>query len=205
MKQLFASLFLIALLVACTGEKKADSPVVKKEQAPEMPPHGGMSDLTALTENQKIDLTNPEVKLSNFAIYTPDAWKREVPSTSMRVVQYSLKADSTLKVTGFFFGMQDMIRENIDRWKAEFSDLKKTDETKLLSDKATMVIMEGTYRLKPSPMAQEFKETPDYMVLAAIIPSKDGPYYFKIFGPKSELSKQIDIFKKFINSYKVQA
>jgi hypothetical protein len=205
MKQLIASLFLLTLLVSCGGEKKAEDTVLKQEHATEMPPHGGMSDLNALTENQNIDLSSPEVKLSNFTIFTPDAWKREIPSSSMRVVQYSLKADSTLKVTGFFFGMQDMIRENIDRWKAEFTDLKKTDETKLLNDKATMVILEGTYKLKPFPMAQEFKETPDYMVLAAIVPSKDGPYYFKVFGPKAILSKQIDIFKKFINSYKVQA
>jgi hypothetical protein len=203
MKQLIASLFLFTLLISCGGEKKAENAMLKQEKANEMPPHGGMSDLNALTENQNIDVNNPEVKLSNFTIITPNAWKREIPGSSMRVVQYSLKADSTLKVTGFFFGMQDMLRENIDRWKAEFSDLKKANETKLLNEKATMVILEGTFKLKAAPMAQEFKETPDYMVLAAIIPSADGPYYFKVFGPKSVLSKQIDIFKQFINSYKV--
>jgi len=142
------------------------------------------------------------LKLSNITFTAPDSWIREVPSSSMRVVQYALKADNALKITGFFFGQQDLVAENIERWKNEFNKLENSTETKLKDGKIDFVILEGVYNLKPFPMATEFVPTPDYMVIAAIVPSIDGPYYFKIFGPKSVLSKEIDNFKKFLNTSK---
>ncbi len=164
----------------------------------------GHSDLSALTDSNE-DFSDPVLRISGIELTAPDTWQREAPSSSMRVVQYSLKSDNSLKVTGFFFGEQDLVKENIDRWKAEFTKLDKVDEQKLVNDKITFIILEGTYKLKPFPMAQEYTPTDNYMVLAAIVPSPEGPYYFKIYGPKDKLKNEIESFKKFLNSYKITA
>jgi len=205
MKYWFLILSVVFLTIACGGkEEKPD------EQAQEVDPHTGVmpghSDLSALTDQENTeDFSDPILRISGIELTTPDSWERETPSSSMRVVQYALKSDKNLKVTGFFFGQQDLVKENIDRWKAEFTKLEKSDEQKLVNDKITLIILEGTYKLKPFPMAQEFTPTDNYMVLAAIVPSPEGPYYFKIYGPTETLKKEIDSFKKFLNSYKISS
>ncbi|GAB1373062.1 hypothetical protein MASR1M45_31260 [Candidatus Kapaibacterium sp.] len=171
------------------------------------PPMTGMDALGELSEDAAPDFdpSNPVLELSNISLTAPDSWEREKPTSSMRIVQYKLKSDPASKIVGFFFGQQDLIRENIDRWKAEFEELKDSKEEKLVNDKITMVTLEGVYNVKPFPMAQEFTPTPDYMVLAAIVPSSEGPYYFKVYAPSKILKNEIGNFKKFLNSYKVKA
>ena len=205
----YVLLFLaLSFFIACSSEKEEEETEVKQEMTD---PHagvmpGGAHGLNELAGGQSNeDFTNPKVNISGIELTTPDTWEREAPASSMRVLQYALKSDKSLKVTGFFFGEQDLVKENIERWKNEFAKLDKTNEIKLMGDKITMITLEGTYNLKPAPMAQEYTPTADYMVIAAIVPSPEGPYYFKIYGPKATLNKEIESFKKFLNSYKVVA
>ncbi len=197
-------------LVASCGKKEEEvqaDPEAGMEVDPDlgvMPDHTMMLDQLAAGDPD-FDPNDPTLELSDLTFTAPDAWVREVPSSSMRVVQYALKADNTLKITGFFFGQQDLVAENIERWKKEFNKLENSTEAKLKDGKIDFVILEGIYNLKPFPMATEFVPTPNYMVLAAIVPSSEGPYYFKIFGPKSILSKEIENFKQFLNSAKEKA
>jgi hypothetical protein len=53
-------------------------------------------------------------------------------------------------------------------------------------------------------MASEFEAADNYMMLAAIVPSNVGPYYFKAVGPNDVMETQIDQFKSFLGSYKKQ-
>lgn len=206
MKNILILILSLTLLASC-GKKEVEvqaDPHAGMDVDPHlgvMPDHSMMLDQLAAGDPD-FDPDDPTLKLSNLTFTAPDAWIREAPSSSMRVVQYALKADNSLKITGFFFGQQDLVAENIDRWKKEFNKLENSTETKLKDGKIDFVILEGVYNLKPFPMATEFVPTSDYMVLAAIVPSSDGPYYFKVFGPKAVLSKEIDNFKKFLTSAK---
>jgi hypothetical protein len=209
--------FLVALMaLVMIGCSKKEEPVKKENDmnggmSGEMPgghpPMGGMEALNELSEDEtaKFDASNPTLELSDISFTCPDGWEREKPTSSMRVVQYKLKSDPTAKVVGFFFGQQDLEKENIDRWKREFAELKDSKEEKLSGGKITMVTLEGVYNVKPFPMAQESTPTPDYMVLAAIVPSNEGPYYFKVFAPAKVLKAETNNFKKFLNSYKVKS
>lgn len=204
-RYILLALFTI-FLAACSSEQEKP----KAEQDPMAgmpaghPPMTGMDALSELSEDQtSFDPSNPVLELSNITLTAPDSWERERPSSSMRIVQYKLKSDPDSKIVGFFFGKQDLIRENIDRWKAEFDDLEDSKEEKLVGDKVTYVQLKGVYQVKATPMAQEFTPTPDYMVLAAIVESNEGPYYFKVFAPSKILKPEIENFKKFLKSYKV--
>ena len=169
-------------------------------------PHGmGMDALSELSDDATptFDPNNPVLELSNITLTAPDGWEREKPASSMRVVQYKLKSDPETKIVGFFFGQQDMVRENIDRWKGEFKELQDSKEEDLVGGNVNMITLEGIYGVKHFPMSEESTPTPDYMVLAAIVKSSEGPYYFKVFAPSKILKKEMENFKKFLNSYKV--
>ncbi|MDX9789670.1 MAG: hypothetical protein WC313_05240 [Candidatus Kapaibacterium sp.] len=204
MKKYILLIAAVTLMVSCT-DKVEQKPAETNQEAglPDgHPPMTGMDALSQLSDDlPPFDPDNPQLELSNITLTAPDNWLRERPTSSMRIVQYSLKNSQETKIVGFFFGQQDMVRENIDRWKAEFVELKDSKEEELMDSNVHMVILEGVYNVKPFPMAEEFTPTPDYMVLAAIVKSADGPYYFKVFAPKKVLQPEIDNFRKFLNSY----
>ena len=208
MKKYLLLAFATFAMISCSGKEEKTQPEVDPmgEMPAGHPPMTGMDALSELSEDlPPIDPSNPVLELSNITLTSPDSWVRENPTSAMRVVQYKLKSDSNTKVVGFFFGKQDMLRQNIDRWKAEFVELKDAKEEKLSGGKVTMVKLEGIYNVKPFPMAEEFTPTPDYMVLAAIVETDDGPYYFKVFAPEKILNAEMNNFKKFLNSYKIKS
>lgn len=189
-------------LISCSEEqKKVEKPAVNDPHMGVDMGGGGLSDLASDTKQMPVE-NKPELTLANFTLTKPESWTQENPASAMRIVQYACGVDPSVKVVGFFFGQQDMIRENIDRWKGEFAKVDKSNETKLSGDKITYVEIEGVFRVKSAPMSSDFVETPGYMTLAAIVPSNEGPYYFKANGPSDVLKKEIENFKKFVGSYK---
>ena len=74
----------------------------------------------------------------------------------------------------------------------------------MVNDKIHLVTIKGTFKKKPFPMAQEFTEEADYMTIASIVPSNEGPYFFKLVGPADKVQKELKNFKFFMNSYKAK-
>lgn len=206
MKKYLLLFLTLALMASCADKVEQKEPEVDPNAGMPSghPPMGGMDALAELSDDApSFDPENPVLELSNIAMTAPDGWLRENPTSSMRIVQYSLKSHPESKVVGFFFGQQDMVKENIDRWKNEFSELKDSKEEQMLGGNITMVTLQGIFNVKHFAMGEESTPTPNYMVLAAIVKSDDGPYYFKVSAPADILNKEIDNFKKFLNSYKV--
>ena len=207
MLKYFLMIVAVAILTISCSETKEEKQPEQAATQQEADPHAGVmpghGDLNALADGNTNpeEFKEPQVKISGIELTTPDSWQREAPSSSMRVLQFALKSDNSLKVTGFLFGEQDLIKENIDRWKNEFAKIDSDKEEKLNND-ITFIVLQGTYKLKPFPMAQETTPTEGYMVLAAIVPTPEGPYYFKVYGPKDKLNSEIANFKKFLASYK---
>lgn len=147
--------------------------------------------------------TSEEIlELANFSLSIPNGWKQEAPSSRMRVAQLFFEEAPNHKIAVFFFGSQDMVDENIKRWRDQFT---KEDGFKELSiDKNTIsaVKIMGTFKKKDFPMATDYTEAPDYGTLAAIIPSNMGPYYFKLSAPKEIIEAEEENFIKMLNSHK---
>lgn len=182
----FSILGILLLMFGCSGQKT--------EQAQQE---------TAQTQTQAAHAGDSGmIQFADFKMAIPDNWVAEAPSSNMRLVQYHLAADSTLQVVGFYFGDQpDMVEANINRWENEFTEIEEEKEYELDNENLTFVSFTGTFKLKPFPMAQDFTEAPDYMTLAAIVSSNEGPYFFKLVGPKETVEKEIDSFKLFLESY----
>lgn len=198
----------LALSISCSNkdDKMGQDQNQTQNQTQQQTQQQGSSnphDLMQLADDTNADnLNDPNIHFANFTMAVPADWAKERPESSMRVSQFFVKKSPDVKIGGFYFGDLNKVKENVDRWRGEFTKEEKFNETKLLGDKIVMVEIYGTYKLKPFPMAQEFKETPNYATLAAIVPSSEGPYYFKMVGPANVVKTQVENFKKFLNSYK---
>lgn len=168
---------LITILSSCGGNSNPKSLPPVSSNSSEAQPATNINSVDGLV-------------LSNVKLAIPAGWTQEKPSSQMRVAQLVLKNDPKVKMAIFYFGEQDMIQENIDRWRGQFVKEDSFKDLEVNSGSCRVVKILGIYKLKPFPMAQEFKETPNYGVLAAIVNTNKGPYYLKIEAPKSIIEQE---------------
>ena len=141
--------------------------------------------------------------VSTIAMVVPSSFIKSHAPGQMRIAEYRLKSATEYSINVFHFGMQDMIDENISRWRQQF--VEETSYTPLTVKDTSVIAVKilGTYKLKDTPMAQEFTETENYGTLAAIVPSYSGPLYFKLSAPGDILGAHEDDFLKMLNSYEM--
>lgn len=181
MKLLYLLLAATIMLTACGGEK-TDTP-----------------------ENNSTGDVAMEglVVLADVQLEKPASWTKEEPTSSMRTFQYGVSSSDEAKVIGFYFGGEAGDAEsNIQRWKNEFTSVENEEELEFADGGIKYVRVDGTFKKKPFPMAQNFEEAPGYTTLAAIVPTSEGPYYVKLNGPKAEIDKEEANFIAFLKSYK---
>ena len=172
------STLLLALVLLSCGTKKTES---------------SSSEATPVKQENAMVLSNVQIQI-------PDGWQQEQPDSKMRVAQLSKIDNVEHKLAVFYFGQQDMVEANLSRWRGQFSEISKEEQPEVTSENITTLKLSGTFKKKPFPMSQEFVETPDYGMLAAIIPSNEGPYYLKITGPIAFISDIESDFIEMLNS-----
>lgn len=142
------------------------------------------------------------MRFANFELTKPNSWTAMEPSSQMRLVEFANGISPENPIVGFYFGnREEMVQANIQRWRGQFSNEASFDRT-VLDQQQVFVEITGTFMKKPFPMAQEFTNEEGYKMLAAIIPSDQGPYFFKVTGPFDEMEKLKPEFLLFIKSYK---
>lgn len=193
-KSLLFALTIISFLASCTTKNKNER---QKESA---------STIHQPSQtNAKIDKSDAgKIMLNNLSISLPNGWKKDVPSSNMRVAQISYIENPAIEIAVFFFGEKDMANENIERWKGQFTKIDDFSTLKTENESIITVKIIGSLKKKAFPMAQEFTETPDQETLAAIVPSKSGPYYFKVSASKDEISSIEKDFVNLLNSLEIE-
>ncbi len=184
-------LLVIGVAGACSSQQKtADEkvPAAEMEAAKPQPPTGGLT-------------------------YTaPAEWTAEKPASSWRRGQYRLtraesdKEDAELAVF-FFPGQGGSVQGNVDRWVRQFTDaagkpLSQAGQvTKRESNgiPITVVDVSGTYQ-QSDMMGGGGTPKDGYRMLAAIAESKDGPWFFKLVGPKATVDKWEVSFYSFLDT-----
>jgi hypothetical protein len=131
----------------------------------------------------------------------------------MRKAQYALpKAEGDTEdgeLTVFYFGLGQggSVEANIDRWIGQLSqpdgsstkDKAKTSKKEVAGLPVTLVDASGTYSagmMSPGP------PRPGYRMVAAVVESSEGPWFFKLVGPEKTIAKWAASFDQFINSFK---
>ena len=141
------------------------------------------------------------ITAGNF-VFTPEKpWVvQDSPSHMLKgVAQYGEKGP-LLKFYHFGTGQGGGVEANVTRWKKQFEGEVKVTPEKVTYDKqeVTIVTMEGTYLDGPIMARKTPKE--GYILLGAIIPHATGDVFLKMTGPKAEMEKSKEDFKKLIAS-----
>ena len=172
-------------------------------------PHAGLGMDTPTAAAPKVDAGGRlDVGAIKFAV--PTDWKVEVPKSSMRRAQLKAMGDSgEAELVVYYFGPQGAgsTEENVKRWVGQFggpggasAEGAKVGTTKVAGETVTLVDVSGQYTNTMMQGGQAAPTTPDQRLMAAIVPSGDGPYYFKFLGPSETVRAHAEAFDGLIQS-----
>jgi hypothetical protein len=145
----------------------------------------------------------------------PAGWVTKPPASSMRVAEFTLPKvapdaeDAALAV--YFFGANQggNVQANVDRWIGQMAqpdgkpskDVAKTSTLTTKSGLAvSMVDVPGTYVAEVSPGSTERFNKPGFRLRAAVVDTKEGPYFVKLTGPAKTVAKWDASFDAFLRS-----
>lgn len=154
------------------------------------------------------------VGLGPFSMVVPDGWTEKPSTSSMRAAQFQLPAPEgeEAEVVVYYFGETGAgsVQANIDRWVSQFkqpddkpsTSVAKIEEAQFAGQEANIVSVSGRYVAGAMPGRQAV-DKPDQSLVAAIVPSPRGPYYFRLIGSKAAVAAQEAPYRQALASLKL--
>lgn len=178
-------------------------------------PHSGpTAESVAPTSLEK--LPDGRLALGPFSLAAPADWTAKPITSSMRAADFVLppKPDPGAELIVYYFGADGAggVEDNVNRWVDQFEqpdgkasrDVAKIEKVKFGGQDATYVSLTGRYVAPAMPGAGDASDKPNYALLAAIVDSPKGPYYFKLVGPRTTLDASAKAFRAMLESLKVR-
>jgi hypothetical protein len=140
----------------------------------------------------------------------PPQWAKLPPRGLMRRATYEVptaKGDSEkAEVAVFYFGpgQGGGIETNVERWAKQFGtgkdEVKRSNRRVNDLEQHIVEIPEGKY--KPDMMQPNQEGMKAWAMLAAIVESPSGSYFFKLTGPSKTVKEARPVFYKMLDSVK---
>jgi len=166
-------------------------------------PHGGDAPSGLPDASGMIDV-------GGIAFKMPDAWEVQPPKSSMRRAQLSAPGSAgPAELIVYFFGAQGAgtAEDNIERWIGQFSNADgspasnaKKSSSKVSGFEVTKVEVAGDYASGMAAAGQPEAPQGGQRMLAAIVNTSGGPYYFKFLGPNASVTEHSATFDELIAS-----
>ncbi len=146
----------------------------------------------------------------------PSSWRRGTPSSTMRRAQYvipgaSPNSDGELTVFWFGAGQGGSIESNLTRWYGQFeqpdgrpSSAVATRESRTSHGlTVTVTRVEGRFAAGSMGMPGAAPTAPrdGYALLAAIVETPNGPWFFKMTGPRATVTSAGAAFDELVSSF----
>lgn len=156
--------------------------------------------------------TGQKLLIGSLEISVPRGWIEEKPRSSMRSAQFRLprvNGDPEDAEVAVFNRIGGSVEQNIDRWVNQFSQpngkpskgLERTKEFVVNDLTITLIYLEGIYASRGLNMTGPVMEKPGYSLLAAIVKTPSGPYYFKTTGPVKTVQSWAGSFDELTQSF----
>ena len=153
--------------------------------------------------------TRPAAAMHDLAWTEPPGWQKVPSSSQMRKATYKVPAaakdgeDAEMAVF-YFRGEGGSTEANIQRWITQFpdskpSDVKRTQRT-VSGMSQTIVEVEGTYA-SGMPGGSASPKT-GYRLIGVVVETPNGPYFFKLTGPKNTVESARGTFLTMLDSVK---
>jgi len=154
------------------------------------------------------------VDLGVVTLQADAEWRASTPSLSMRKAQFTLPRaagdpeDAELVVYYFGAGQGGSVEANLERWYTQFAQPDSSasaDKAQVTRDtidgmNLTMVDLSGTYVAPVTPGSAESYNKPNFRMLAAVLETSEGPYFFKLVGPEQTMAQRASSFQQFMKS-----
>jgi hypothetical protein len=145
----------------------------------------------------------------------PQGWTRQEQSSPMRVATYRVphsgtdKDDAEMAIFHFGGGQGGDVEANLRRWENQFTDKKgdavRTERSANGLKTHVLQIESGTYTAMAMMPGQSASPKSDYGMLAAVVETPLGPYFFKLTGPSKTVKAQKDAYMTMLDSVKVES
>ncbi len=180
-----------------------DSSAPPQQQRTELPPgHPPLDQAAQSPAAQRA--TTPPAASQKLDYTVPDTWVAEPARSAMRQAQYRLPPPDDSAAAGelavFYFGPGGAggVEANIDRWRTQFTNPDGTPITPEQIKRQTftvnglnVIVVEIHGRIAAGPMSAHTDQsdtTADQQLLAAIVETPAGPWFFKALGPPPTIS-----------------
>jgi hypothetical protein len=153
-------------------------------------------------------LTGTPINLGAITVIAPEAWTSQPPSSSMRKAQFVLPqageaGDAELVVFYFGSGNAGSVEANLQRWRGQMKGAEgETTKSTANGMAVTTLDVTGAYASSMGPTMQSGPEKANSRMIASIVESPAGAYYFKLTGPEKTVAHWQKTFAQFIASAK---
>ncbi len=154
------------------------------------------------------------IDVGAIAFALPDPWQAEAPSSAMRRAQLVAPGSAgPAELVVYYFGEQGAgaANANIDRWVGQFtqpdgSPVTDAEQTRMQVSgfDVLKVDVRGQYAGGMGPPGQAHAAKPGQRLLAAIVSTDSGPYYFKFLGPAATVTEHAKAFDGLLESVRAR-
>ena len=160
-----------------------------------------------------------ELPSGTLTYQAPDNWIEETLSSAMRQAQFRLPGESTeldAELAVFFFeGSGGSVEANLNRWYGQFNqpdgrpsnEVATTEKRRVQRLSVTIASLTGTFvsSMGGMGMGGPVTERPNYAMLAAIVETKEGSWFFKATGPELTVAKHRSEFDDFVKTFRIRS
>ncbi|MDP6506453.1 MAG: hypothetical protein QF886_22705, partial [Planctomycetota bacterium] len=113
----------------------------------------------------------------------------------------------------FYYGASGgSVEANLARWAGQMNQPDGSDSMKsakiekreINRMKTTTLKLNGTFLKRPFPMSRDVVPMANYRMLASVMQSEVGPFFFKVVGPRNTIDHWDKSVDAFLNSVKVK-
>ena len=157
-------------------------------------PHGGGGGEKALAAE------GSTITTASFRCELPATWRREQPSSGMRLAQAVVPGAAgpgELAVFHFGAGQGGGVESNFARWlgQVELAKGGKPERGELAAAGFKITWIDASGTLLPSTMGSgPSSPQPGFRLLGAVVEGEGGPWFFKLTGPESTLASEREAF-----------
>jgi hypothetical protein len=151
------------------------------------------------------------MELGKLKMTAPKDWNPKEPAVRIIAYEFAAPAAKEDKADGRMTVMSagGSVEDNIERWYTQFTqedggDTKKrakTEKIRVAGHTVHLVDISGTYKDQRGPMAPAVSRK-DYRMLAAIVETKEGNFFVKLYGPQRTIAQHEKAFREMIEGIK---
>lgn len=151
----------------------------------------------------------PEPQVPTIVWRDPPKWERLEANSPMRKASYKVPAvgddPEPAEAAVYYFGTSSggSVEANIQRWTSQFPDVPASEvkrvERQANGMKQTLVEIQGTYD-GSSMTIRETSKKPNFRMIAAVVETPAGSYFFKMTGPNKTVEGARSAFMAMLDS-----